>query len=247
MRSSLSDPRYGTIRVGACQKTGNSCNEFPKTTSGLRVRQYTWTPPAHLEDRLPAGFSLSLRAVQFTRGGPRRLYPAESIESFIAKAFVVGLALLGEIKELSGPQVHSYQLMWQFFWRVRHSRDHLGNQLLNASSLRICWTGRELAQDSSILPERVGLRPQATGRPWSVGTLIRQGAAEAKMQGWLNPDQQKCIHLGLVRAARLDPLVVNENQVSGLVRPVLLEPLLAEPFSGPAGKTIAVASAVSSS
>jgi hypothetical protein len=199
-------------------------------TSRFAISRYTWVPPETLADQLPPGFTFSLRCICFPEDELRRFYPLNNFDEYIAQAFAGGLALLDRIKNLSPEQRFSYRAMWQFFQRIRRTREHFGNRLLNGGSLRITRSGREGSQNFSILPESVGLNSQKKGKPWAVGQLLRIGESEARAQGISNPTEEDCVGYGLVCAARLDPLEVPEDQVPALIRLALYESIPVEAF-----------------
>src|SRR5262249_23928344 len=62
---------------------------------------------------------------------------------------------------------------------------------------------------------------------------------EALEQGLPDPTEQDCVQYGLLRAARLDPLEVREEEVPGLIRQALYEsiPVDALPNSSSNGRT----------
>ena len=151
-----------------------------------------------------------------------------SFEDFIDVAFMAGLAVLSVIKQLTPEQKHSYRAMFFLFQRVRRTREHLQNALLNATSLRISRVGREGADGRSILPETVGLNQQGQGTAWSVDRLLCEGRQAAREAGVEKPIENECVRFGLVAAARLNPLTIPANPTLELVRQALFNDIPAD-------------------
>jgi hypothetical protein len=235
------EQRLGTIHVEAEPEAS-----FPQevlatarargVTSDLQVARYTWSPPAAFTEQLPAGFTLSLWSARSPEDGARLFYPVTSFAEFIRDAFVGGLALLDKFKNPSAEQRFSYLSMWQLFRRLRRTREHLQNRLLQVTSLRIRRSGRDTAQDYHLLPASVGLNARGEGKRWGAGRLVQEGREEALEQGVRSPTEEDCVHYGLARAAQLNPLEVpDEEKVLALMRLALYEPILVEGSSdGPA-------------
>jgi hypothetical protein len=203
--------------------------------------RYVWEPPADLLEQVPEGFTFALRCIRSAGDGLRRFHPVGTFEEFIAQAFAGGLALLDKIKNRGPEGRHSYRAMWQFFQRVRRTRQRFSNLLLNATSLRVSRSGRASSPEYSILPENVGLSAQGQEKPWNVGRLLREGTEEARASGISAPKEADCVRHGLVRAARLNPLSIPEQDVLSLIRQALFESIPtdspAKDASGSAGQS----------
>src|SRR5262249_40113203 len=155
--------------------------------------------------------------------GLRRYYPATGLDLFLAQAFAAGLALLDAIFGLTPDQRLSYRAMYLLFQRVRQTREHLGNALLNATSLRLYRVGRDTEDVRTILPEPAGLNRLAQGSPWGVDRLLQEGRHAAHAAGVFRPTEADCVHRGLVAAAELNPLEATDGEVAPLVRMALYE------------------------
>jgi hypothetical protein len=156
--------------------------------------------------------------------GIRRFYAATDWETFLTSAFAGGVAVLDALVGLSAEQRQSYRLMWQLFRRIRTTREHLGNKLVHASSLRVSRASRGVALDHSILPESLGLDGSGNGRPWSVDRLLREGRQEARRQGHAHPRERDWVRYGLLVAARQNPLHLQPGESCvGLVRQSLFD------------------------
>jgi hypothetical protein len=183
--------------------------------------KYVWAPPALVAQHLPEGFTFPMRCV-VGPDGLRRFYPS-SFEGQIAFGFAGGLAVLAVVKNLSPAQRYSYRAMHQLFGRVRRTREHLGNALLNPTSLRVSRVGRDVADERSILPAALGLDAQGEGELWGVDRLLREGRAAARAAGVQSPTEEDCVHHGFTAAARRNPLSINDEEVPPLVRMALYE------------------------
>jgi hypothetical protein len=226
--------QLGSVRIVAEEDDVLAEARVRGVVSQPSVTRYGWDPPADLRHQVPEGFAFALRCIRFPGDG-RWFYPIGSFDGFIAEAFVGGLALIDMIKGLGSEGRHAYRAMWQFFQRVRRTRERFSNDLLNATSLRVSHSGRGTSQEYSILPESVGLNAQGQGKPWSVSELLREGMAEAKVSGVSKPTEADCVHYGLVRAARLNPLDIPERDVRPLIRQALFESILLNDESAKAG------------
>jgi hypothetical protein len=182
--------------------------------------RHTWTPPADMHPELPEGFTLSLRSV-VGPDGVRRFFPVDDLTSFFTDAFAGGLALHNRLKNMSPEQRYSYRAMWLLFQRIRATREHFANSFRYADSLRVSPSARQTAQQFSILPESVGLNDQGQGERWGVGRLLTEGWEEAREQGVQQPTEADCVHYGLVRAARMNPLRLRDEEVPSLIRMAL--------------------------
>lgn len=182
---------------------------------------YAWRPSSALAAYLPADFSFPLRCVSCP-DGLRRFYPS-SFEGMIARGFTGGLAILSVLFNFTEAQRSAYGAMYLFFERLRRSREHLGNRLLNSTSLRIARAGRDIAEERDILPASLGQNAKGEGDPWSLETLLREGRVAASGAGIARPTEEDCVHYGLVAAARLNPSYVRDQEVLPLVRMALYE------------------------
>jgi hypothetical protein len=195
--------------------------------------RHVWRPSPELLHQLPEGYSFAMRCV-VGPDGLRRFYPG-SFEGQIATAFQGGLAILSLMGNLSPEQRYSYRAMYLLFERLRKTREHLGNALLNATSLRVSRVGRDVAEERSILPESVGQDSHGQGRSWSVDQLVREGREAAVAAGIQRPGEEDCVRYGLVAAARRNPLYLRPQEVLPLVRMALYESV---PVDEPLGQEL---------
>jgi hypothetical protein len=219
---------WGSIRIVPEDK-----DFLPETfdkglASAFSLERYIWVPSAEVSRELPKGFTLALRCSTDLENNVRRFYPIGKFSTFIKEAFVAGLALLIKIKGLGSEEQTSYRIMWQFFERVRRTREHLGNRLLNAGSLHVSRSGRGASQHMSILPETVGMNAKGEGDPWSVTRLLQEGRLQAIADGISSPKEADCVHYGMLRAAHFNPLYIPQDKVETLIRQSLYTPISAE-------------------
>ena len=120
--------------------------------------------------------------------------------------------------------------MFLFFQGIHHTQEHLKNNLLNATSLRVRRMGRNVADERSILPETVGPDAQGGGEPWSVERLLTEGDQAAREAGIEQPSEADCVRYGLFVAARLNPLSIPADRISKLLRQSLYADILDEPL-----------------
>ena len=192
------------------------------------VTRYRWLPPSEWGEELRGECALTLRCLQGECG--RRFYPVASVEDYLATAFACGLAALTQAFGLSGEQRSSYGAQWLLFQRLLATREHLKNHLGNPASLRVRRSGRSLEARNSILPESVGCNSSGQGRPWTLDHLLDEGRREAHGQGFAKPDRKQCVRYGFLRAARLNPLHIQPNEVPALMRMAL--------YVSPEGETV---------
>jgi hypothetical protein len=198
--------------------------------SSFTSERYVWTSPADVTADLPTGFTLSLRCL-IHPDGSRRFYPLVSFEGLIAQAFEGGLALLCRHRNLSPEVRHHYRALWFLFRWVHRTREHLGNAFTHADSLRVTSSGRGITWEHSILPESVGRDQEGRGKSWCIGRLLAEGWQEATEKGIAHPTEADQIRHGLARAARLDPLYIEDREVPDLLRTALYETIeLPEPL-----------------
>src|SRR5262249_4981209 len=115
--------------------------------------------------------------------------------------------------------------------QLHRTQEHLKNNLLNATSLRVRRMGRNMADERSILPETVGLDAQGGGEPWSVDRLLTEGDQAAREAGIEQPSEADCVRYGLFVAARLKPLSIPADRISKLLRQALYADILDWPLS----------------
>src|SRR5262249_13309829 len=141
----------------------------------FRFERYIWVPSAKLRRNLPKRFTLAFWCSIELETNIRRFFPADKIHKFIKKVFLARLPQVAMVNRLSAEERTSHRYWWQFYERVRRTREHLGNRLLSPRSLRVCRAGQGVSQRWSILPETVGLNARGEGNPWTLSQLLREG------------------------------------------------------------------------
>jgi hypothetical protein len=182
-------------------------------------RPYTWRPGPEVEANLPPGFHLELIALSGP-GAMRRFVPAQGLESFLLKASLGGLALLGQLRALDPGERFSYDAMRLVFQQAPRLREHLARSFRREVDLRVA--GSEI----EILPDRIGLDARGQGRRWTVAELIRQGRGQKSPGGQTDLSPEEAIAGGLLAAARLDPIdpaSLSEAEGRALVRLALFD------------------------
>jgi len=205
---------WGTVTV---EDLGEETADVQGEPLPVHASRYTWTPDTDLE--LPPGFKLELKCWD-SDGKSRRFFPVESLAVFLGKASEAGTAILERLGKLNRPERYSYHMARVLFQRASGLRDHLMRKFVRTRDLYVT-AAASAAGVHNVLPPTLGMDSQQKGEPWSVYELLRQGREFANERGDEAPDEEKCIRLGLLAAARLCPLDVSsvtKDQARGLVR-----------------------------
>jgi hypothetical protein len=193
-----------------------------KGFANLEIVRYVWRPTGELGAQLPPGFQLPLACITGT-DGLKRFYPVDDFEKFIELAFMGGLAVLCQHPGLDHEQRQTYRMMYLVFRRARRTRERLKRKFRSSRELWIGKSGRSV-QGKTVLPDSVGLDAAGQGEPWGVDRLLREGKAACEAAGIADPTEQEQIHYGFVAAARRDPLRVQLEEISSLVKFALFDP-----------------------
>ena len=209
-------------------------DESKPGTHWVRAR-YVWRPPPELVAGVPENFKLELDVLT-GRDGVRRIVPKQTVATFIRHAAVGGVALLAARTSMDDETRFSYRMMLMLSQQAHRFREHLDRGFRRESDLYRS-TGRRNGGDSShILPEELGLYPRQHGPGWNPADVLDHGRRAASKS---NPTTAELIRLGLLEAARrnpLDPNAISEAQAGSLVRMALFadpgnEPLAEAQFS----------------
>jgi len=212
------------------------CGEPFLLTSGVgdasiaEQSRYTWWPKSVLSAELPAEFRIAMDCVT-GRDGLRRFAPAGGIETFLLEASLGGLAILSKSRGLDAEGRFAYHTMRLLFQHAPRLRERFDRSFKRESDLWIAGAERAGRGGKDILPARVGLDREGRGRRWTVTELLHRGRDQILEAGDPNPDPGRCIAVGLLAAARLDPLdpsLLSGSEALGLVRMALFD-------LGPAG------------
>jgi hypothetical protein len=221
----------GTLNVGPDNTTWVEEALGPQNMAGVKSELYTWTPPPSAQAELPPGSTLVLRCATFP-DGVRRLYPDQNFDLMISIAFGAGLGISSELANMEPEQRQSERLLWFLFQRVRATKEHFKNKLLDPGSLKVSRSGRGVAVKHSILPDDVGLEAGGQGESWGIGELLKEGREEALKNGIDKPSSSDLLHYGLFRAAKHNPLEVADNEVPGLLRQALYDIVMLPGYEG---------------
>ncbi|MDB5307237.1 MAG: hypothetical protein JWO38_1439 [Gemmataceae bacterium] len=188
----------------------------------LRSARYTWRPPPDLVAGLPADFALEFDCYAGP-DGVRRFVPREGLPTFIPRAALGGFGLLTRRGQMASPQRFSYRASQLLYQLAPGLREHLDRTFARESDLYVPAAGRGGADDRHVLPEDLGRDGRGNGAPWTPRDLLARGRAAA---GDPAPTPAGCIRLGLLAAARLnpmDPAALPEVRARALVRLALFD------------------------
>ncbi len=212
--SRLNAMSYGTTTIGRLEEPGEV---FPRLSSGTRVELCTWHPPAELAGELPEGYELQVACCTL-EGGTRYFRFVGEVDSFMRVARAGGLAVLLHEKRISPEDATRYRVMFQLYDWLRSRGLRLERTFTAALDLVLRRRSRDSPFDRDILPEMLGFDAQGKGTRWSVDKLLDEGRASTTDIGMVNPSQDEVIAHGLMVAAQRNPLHVEAERVSRLVR-----------------------------
>jgi hypothetical protein len=193
-----------------------------KGFANFAIDRCVWKPTGELSAQLAPGFELPLVCIAGP-DGLRRFYPADDFESFIDVAFTGGLAVLGQNPAMDCERCQTYRMMYALFRRARRTRERLKRKFRSSRDLWIGKSGQSV-QGKTVLPDSLGLDAAGQGKPWGVDRLLREGRAACEDAGIADPTEQEQIHYGFVAAARRNPLQIQGEEVSSLVKFSLFDP-----------------------
>lgn len=176
----------------------NILDSVTKQIDSVHLSQYVWRSSAELN--LDPGFELSLDC-RTGKDGTRQFFPSDP-DRFPHYASLAGHAIrehLGLIP-LDG-ELRIYQMLYQ---KARKRRESLKKAFTQVSDLTPPRRGHD--KSANTLPDHLGLANNGTGTRWTIGQLMSHGREAAERSGKEQCDQETCIRLGLLEAARLNPL-----------------------------------------
>jgi hypothetical protein len=177
-----------------------------------------------LNDDLPENYCVSLNAMSL-RGEGHRFSP-EDPHVFALNASLGGLAILNQVKALTGEQLHSYHLMRLVYQHGPRVREALQRKFVRATDLSVSRGLRGALGYDHILPASLGLDASGRGRPWSIARLMEAGKKEADARRLKKKSDADYIRLGLLAGARLNPVDIHDlasDDVAKLVRLALFD------------------------
>lgn len=191
----------------------------------VQTARYTWRPPPGAAAELPPDFALAFDCLAGP-DGVRRFAPGGPVPAFVVRAALGGYALLATRPGLTPEQRFSYHATRLVFQKAAGLREHLDRTFARESDLYVTRAGQAGGDEGHVLPADLGLDAGGRGTPWGPRDVIANGRDEALAAGHPDPDPAACIRLGLLAAARrnpLDPAAVSEAGGLGLVRLALFD------------------------
>jgi hypothetical protein len=170
-------------------------------------QEYVWRPVVRLRGDLPANYCVALEAKASQEAG-RRFFPND-VDLFVRNASLGGLAILSAIKQLNAEQRKTYNLMRLIYLHGRRVQEALLRNVRRPVDLLALGVEAELGS-RDILPEHLGLDVHGNGVRWGVSRLLREGEQEAKARNLEKCAPADFIRLGLLAAARLNPIEISQ-------------------------------------
>jgi hypothetical protein len=211
-----------------------SSNDHPASEAILERLLYRWYPPTSLREKLPDGYSIALESWRF-RDGVRHLTPANprqsnfdgysfyDVTAFALEASVGGRALIWA-HDIPNPYPSlSFEASRLFFQYAQHMQEHLGATRTLGRSLGLSAKAREDPGQRDVLPAEIGVGCDGSGSRWGIDRLKEEGRQAALDRGVASPTEDDIVRLGILRAAELHPLDIEDAGVEYVVRSVLFK------------------------
>lgn len=187
-----------------------------------------WRPADRIAQHVPSAFELRLR--DLTANGMRLILPEEGFatrdeqgrlgpSAFLVQAQLGGLAAL-ITHGLPDEHRQMQDTAWLYVWRMLNSGAWLRRQFSGALDFKVNRPFQDEFGLTSLIPAAMD------GQPMTIERLFQIGNEEATRRGISEPSRQEAIHLGLVTAARRDPLrpeELNPDEINRIVRAALLD------------------------
>ncbi len=227
----VTNPSYcGTLVFGESEEVELLHPGNPQHTVRPTCQRGEWRPPERLAQYLPDGFSIPIDCYTGT-DGLRRFVPRCNFEELIDLGAVGGLAVLHGLRGFDAHTDHSYRSMQLIHQYVRGRanrgtrgmKEHLTRGFDYSRDLHVRQTGRLTDGERDVLPDNIGLAADGTGDRLTVGQLTTIGRRVATEAGYCNPTNRVSISFGLYETAKLNPLEVEPDRVSALVRMSLFD------------------------
>jgi hypothetical protein len=203
---------WGRVEVVPLESSETSPNAG-STTLAVDDHQYVWRPSRQL-DALPADYRVELNAMS-RHGSGRRFWPSDR-DSFVQNASLGGLAILDAIKQLDGEHRSTYHLMRLIHLHGPRVQEALLRNLRRPVDLLALGVESEVGSPN-ILPEDLGLDAFGKGDRWSVSRLIKEGEREADARNLEDCTPGDFIRLGVLAAARRNPIEISQLDVDEAV------------------------------
>lgn len=182
----------------------------------------TWQAPNDLPTDVPPERSVTLRRVVGT-DDLRRYLPsdADGLEGLEARAFQFGHALLARNAEWDAYTWNKYLINKLLLDRLQQTHDRFLLRLNDPCRFVIRRCVR-VGDERSLLPKRLG-KEWGRGRPWSIERLTQEGQHAAQAAGILRPTGEDIVAYGFTRAALLDPLRLEPDELRNHLRNALFD------------------------
>lgn len=201
-----------------------------------RVERARWGPPPELNELLEHDVHLPLDIYTF-EDEQRRVLVRGGFEPLLQVGPAIGAALMGELQQLSAADRsyhHGARVMFRYARGFSHRsergmRAHLTRQLRCGADLSVRRSARAVSgtPETSLIPRSVGFvgRGARASSTWTITRLISKGRQLAiKMGQGASPNTETAIAFGFYAAAKLDPLIVeDEQQIDQLVKCALFD------------------------
>lgn len=199
--------RWGTVTVEDVAGVHLPIGDTRFDSVGGSTSRCVWTPSADLRDELPEGHQLELFC-DIAGDGVRRFYFTCSVPTFAVRASVGGVGILSRRGELlDKEQLFYYRLMAFVYQLAPRLQENLKRTIRRTEDLRVPLVARSNPGDADVLPDGLGATPEDPDVKWSIRTLLQAGHESAIGAGICKPiDSRTCIRLGLLEAARLNPV-----------------------------------------
>jgi len=224
MAVELANSQWGTIEVEPLESNRITGRTVGAPTLEVDRRRYVWRPEDEIRRELPDGYCVPIN-VMSRQGEGRRFYPDDPY-SFVLNASLGGLAILTHVKNLDGEHRNTYNLMRLVFQYGPLVRERLNRTFKRAVDLMVLGTPRRELECKDILPESLGRDALGKGERWTIWPLKEAGRKEAKARELRRFSNSDVIRLGLLAAARRNPVDTSRlttDEASGLLRLALFD------------------------
>jgi hypothetical protein len=197
----------GRITITELAKPSQSQVDLQDSQRPFPKWRYTWRPTTTIERKLPARLSQSFDCY-IGRDRVRRFTPSCPLPAFLVEADLTGSVLLAHRLALDPAQRLCRHQMRLIFQLAPYLREHFSRSFKREEDLylpRAVRTG-----ERHVLPDNLGKDSQGRGKPWGPAELLARGRERALQSGLTESNEQARIQFGLLEAAELDPLDVDQ-------------------------------------
>ena len=209
----------GTITVKCLGQT--ILNARSRSSQGIPAKhdQYIWRAPRDIPGTLPS--DRSVRFDVFTAAdGIRRFVqcPEEGLAGYVARAFQYGHSVLARDRRFDRDQWCEYLVAKLAFDRLEHVQERITRTFKSAESLSIRNALRIFVGQADVLSEDLGQVEAGADRRWSIQKVLEAGRRAAIKDGLETPTNSDVVAYGLLEAALLNPLRLDDSEASSLIR-----------------------------